>query len=63
MDSSQRQALILSRINFLRKYYDKVQARIAIIKKRRIKINAKKELMKTAIIKNKEEVSLLITDK
>lgn len=45
MDSSQRQALILSKINDLRKEFIQVKARIAIIDRRRKKIRKRKREM------------------
>jgi len=57
MDSAQRQALILARINDLRKEYILVKARVAVVDRRRKKIKKRKrELAKLATIQNKLSV-------
>jgi len=64
MDSAQRQALLLSRINDLRKEYILVKARIAVIDRRRKKIKKRKrELAKAANINQVKQLSLLSTVK
>lgn len=45
MDSGQRQALILSRINDLRKEFILVKARMAVVDRRRKKIRKRKREM------------------
>lgn len=57
MDSAQRQALILARINDLRKEYILVKARVAVVDRRRKKIRKRKrELARLATIQNKLSV-------
>uniref|UniRef100_A0A2S2R644 Tudor-knot domain-containing protein n=1 Tax=Sipha flava TaxID=143950 RepID=A0A2S2R644_9HEMI len=55
MDSTQRQALILARINDLRKEYIVVKTRISVVDRRRKKIRKRKrEMTKIASIQNKQ---------
>lgn len=55
MDSTQRQALIIARINDLRKEYVVMKTRIAVIDRRRKKIRKRKrEMTKLANLQNKQ---------
>lgn len=54
MDSAQRQALTIARMNDLRKEYKLVKARVAVVDRRRKKIRKRKrELSKLTTIQNK----------
>lgn len=56
MDSAQRQAIILARINDLRKEYITVKSRVTIIDRRRKKIRKRKrELAKLALNQSKQQ--------
>lgn len=58
MDTFQRQAAILAKINDLRKEYVVVKARISVVDRRRKKIKKRKrDLAKIAMIQNKQSTS------
>lgn len=58
MDSSQRQALIVAKINDLRKEYLVVKSRIAVVDRRRKKIRKRKRELAKAATQNQNKQSV-----
>lgn len=64
MDTTQRQALILARMNDLRKEYIMVKTRIAVVDRRRKKIRKRiREIAKAATMNQNKQLSTVNTAK